>query len=78
MISAREYADRRKRLDHKIEFLGMDAYLVSSRESIYYLTGASYIPEERPFFMLKLNLNKKLFLIPEKALPAIAGFLILS
>jgi Xaa-Pro aminopeptidase len=65
MISAREYADRRKRLDQKIGSLGVDAYLVSSRESIYYLTGASYIPEERPFFMILFPKGSPLLIVPK-------------
>lgn len=65
MISAREYADRRTRLDQKIGSLGLTAYLVSSRESIYYLTGASYVPEERPFFMIIIPERSPLLIVPK-------------
>ncbi|MBN1661276.1 MAG: aminopeptidase P family protein [Anaerolineae bacterium] len=31
---------------------GLDAFLVSAQDSIYYLTGVVYVPLERPFFIL--------------------------
>ncbi len=65
MISAREYADRRTQLEHKIESMRLSAYLVSSRESIYYLTGASYVPEERPFFMLIIPEHSPILIVPK-------------
>ena len=65
MISAKEYADRRQLLEHKIEALGLLAYLVSSRESIYYLTGASYVPEERPFFMIIIPEQPPILIVPK-------------
>ena len=65
MISTKEYADRRRLLEHKIGVLGLSAYLVSSRESIYYLTGASYVPEERPFFMIIIPEHPPKLIVPK-------------
>ena len=42
MIELEEYRQRRTRLQEQIVQNSLDAYLVSSEESIYYLTGASY------------------------------------
>ncbi len=39
-------------LQRRIAIEGLDALLVSTQDSIYYLTGASYIPLERPFFII--------------------------
>ncbi len=47
-----DYASRMRMLQRKIRDAGLDAYLVSEQGSIYYLTGASYKPLERPFFIL--------------------------
>lgn len=47
-----DYEARKNSLKKKIRELALDAYLVSSQDSIYYLTGASYKPIERPFFII--------------------------
>ena len=48
-----EYRQRRvKRLQEKVGELGLDAMLVTSQDAIYYLSGASYTPVERPFFII--------------------------
>ncbi|MEE4261845.1 MAG: Xaa-Pro peptidase family protein [Desulfobacteraceae bacterium] len=52
MITIEEYELRRSRLQKEIAQNSLDAYLVSSEDSIYYLTGASYKPLERPFFIV--------------------------
>ena len=52
MINAEEYNNRRNKLQQAVAQQGLDAFLVSGEESIYYLTGASYKPLERPFFMI--------------------------
>lgn len=48
----RDYARRIAALQQLVEQNGLDAFLVTSQESIYYLTGASYKPLERPFFIV--------------------------
>jgi Xaa-Pro dipeptidase len=50
MISKSEYSERLKRLQERMTDL--DVFIVTSRESIYYLTGAGFEPLERPFFLL--------------------------
>lgn len=52
MISAQEYRERMARLQKKVSDQEIDVFLVSQEESIYYLTGVSYRPLERPFFIL--------------------------
>jgi Xaa-Pro dipeptidase len=51
-ISAAEYQDRMSRLQQSVAAEGLDLFLVSAEESILYLTGVSYTPLERPFFIL--------------------------
>ena len=43
---------RVSRLQEKVGELGLDAMLVTSQDAIYYLSGASYTPVERPFFII--------------------------
>lgn len=52
MIARSEYLERMLRLRQRVAGAGLDAFLVSSEDSIYYLTGVSYRPLERPFFIL--------------------------
>lgn len=65
MIHNTEFAERRSELADRINDLELDALLVSSRESIYYLTGASYVPEERPFFILIHPEKNPVFIVPK-------------
>ena len=48
----KEYPGRIKKLQKRIRDAGLDAFIVSSRESIYYLCGASFDPIERPFLII--------------------------
>ena len=52
MITQKEYQNRRTILSSTVSERALDAFLVSSEENIYYLTGASYKPLERPFFIV--------------------------
>jgi len=52
MITKQEYLDRMTCLQQQVAAHGLDAFLVSAEESIYYLTGVSYRPLERPFFIV--------------------------
>jgi len=52
MIKKHEYLDRMKKLQDSISKINLDAFLVTSQDSIYYLTGVTYIPLERPFFII--------------------------
>lgn len=47
-----DYEARMKDLMRKLRESALDAYLVTSQDSIYYLTGATYKPIERPFFIV--------------------------
>jgi Xaa-Pro dipeptidase len=51
-IPSTEYRDRLDRLRRTIRGAGLDLFIVSSFESIYYLTGTGFEPLERPFFLL--------------------------
>lgn len=51
-ITEREYAERLIRLQTEVARAELSAYLVSSFDNIYYLTGACYEPLERPSFFL--------------------------
>ena len=44
--------ERVKRLQNYVSEQGLDAMLVTSQDAIYYLSGASYTPVERPFFII--------------------------
>lgn len=52
MITRAEYQQRVEKLQRRVAENELDAFLVSSEESIYYLTGVSYRPLERPFFII--------------------------
>jgi len=52
MIARQEYIDRMLKLQKKVADEALDAFIVSGEESIYYLTGISYRPLERPFFII--------------------------
>ncbi len=51
-IKKQEYVERMKRLQASVSGSGLDAFLVTAQDSIYYLTGVTYSPMERPFFIL--------------------------
>ena len=51
-MEEREYRERMERLQNAVKQSGADVFLVTGQESIYYLTGASYKPMERPFFIV--------------------------
>ena len=47
-----DYSARLKRLQAIMRAEGLDAFVVSTQDGIYYLSGAAYQPVERPFFIL--------------------------
>ena len=51
-IEEAEYQGRLAHLRLKVAEASMDYLLVSSFDSIYYLTGAGFEPLERPFFLI--------------------------
>jgi Xaa-Pro dipeptidase len=64
VIERQEFLDRMARLRRAVADAGLDAYVVSGEESIYYLTGVSYRGFERPFFILVRPEGKSALLVP--------------
>ena len=64
MISRQEYLDRMQKLQRKVAASEIDAFLVATEESIYYLSGVSYRPLERPFFILVRPQGGAALLVP--------------
>lgn len=65
MITETSYEERRNHCERLVVEAGLDGFLVGSREGIYYLTGASYVPEERPFFILLRPGKETALIVPE-------------
>jgi Xaa-Pro aminopeptidase len=60
-IKKQEYIGRMKRLQESIRQNELEAFLITAQDSIYYLTGVTYAPLERPFFiMVRPNANSTL------------------
>ena len=51
-ISPEEHCQRLKGLQRKVKERELDMFIVTSFESIFYLTGAVFEPLKRPFFLL--------------------------
>ena len=64
MIETQEYIERMKRLQNKVQENDLDAFLVTAQDSIYYLTGVTYVPLERPFFILIKPEDNSVLLAP--------------
>jgi Xaa-Pro dipeptidase len=64
MITKFEYLERINRLQKKVSENGLDAFIVSGEGSIYYLTGVSYFPLERPFFIIVKPGTLPVLLVP--------------
>lgn len=64
MIAHQEYVERMTRLRQRVAEAGLETFLVSSEDSIYYLTGVSYRPLERPFFILVRPSALAVLLVP--------------
>ena len=64
MISKEEHHERMKKLQGIIRGKDLDAFLVTSQDSIYYLTGVTYVPLERPFFLLVYPDRESVLLTP--------------
>jgi len=52
MISKQEYVERMAKLQEQVAAGSLDAFIITGTDSIYYLTGISYLPFERPFFII--------------------------
>ena len=64
LIAAEEFQARMSRLQQGIGEAGLDLFVVSAEESILYLTGVSYTPLERPFFILVRPRGEPELLVP--------------
>jgi Xaa-Pro dipeptidase len=64
-IECQEYLERQTRLQESVAKAELDLFLVSSFESIYYLTGAGFEPLERPFFLLVRPDHDSTLLVPK-------------
>jgi len=79
MITDQEFTERMVRLQEAVSHQQLDVFLVSQEESIYYLTGVSYRPLERPFFILVWPDRPAELLVPAleeehlKAAPNVGG-----
>lgn len=63
-IGPGEYGERVAGLQERVAAEGLDLFLVSAEESIQYLTGISYTPLERPFFILVRPREEPELLVP--------------
>lgn len=60
-----EYRHRLESLQGAVRRAGLDMFIVSAFESIYYLTGAGFEPLERPFFLLVRPDQAATLLVPK-------------
>lgn len=72
-VSANEFRERMSRLQQSVAAEGLDLFIVSSEESIYYLTGISYKPLERPFIILVRPGGEPEMLVPVMERDHLAG-----
>lgn len=64
-ISDDEYRRRLESLQTSVAEAGLDLFIVSALDSIYYLTGAGFEPLERPFFLLIRARQAPILLVPK-------------
>jgi Xaa-Pro dipeptidase len=64
MIQKSEFLERMRKLQDQVHKNNLDAFLVTAQDSIYYLTGVTYVPLERPFFILVRPVHDAILLAP--------------
>ncbi len=64
MITRQEYLDRMASLQELVRRHDLQAFLVTAQDSIYYLTGVTYVPMERPFFIIVRPQGENALLTP--------------
>ncbi|MFC2173524.1 M24 family metallopeptidase [Acidobacteriota bacterium] len=64
-ISPGEYRNRLKALQEKVQQEGLDLFIVSTFDNLYYLTGAGFEPLERPFFLVVWPEKPSCLLVPK-------------
>ena len=52
MITKEEYLERYKKIQTRCKGEGLDAFLITSDDNLYYMTGKSCMPFERPFVVI--------------------------
>ena len=52
MTDPQKYRERLTKLQAKLAESDLPAFLVTAQDSIYYLTGVTYVPLARPFFLV--------------------------
>jgi Xaa-Pro aminopeptidase len=60
----KELATRIGRMQDELRRRGLDAYVVSTEENIWYLTNLVYKPEERPFFIVVRASGRPTLIVP--------------
>jgi len=61
----KELIQRISLLQDTIKSCNLDAYIVTAEEDIWYLTGITYRPEERPFFIIIVPQQKPMLIVPK-------------
>ena len=64
-ISSEEYRRRLESLQPSVAEAGLDLFIVSAFDNLYYLTGAGFEPLERPFFLLIRPRQAPILLVPK-------------
>ena len=64
-ITRDEYLIRLEGLQAGVQAAGLDLFVVSALDSLYYVTGAGFEPFERPFFLLVRPRQSPLLLVPK-------------
>jgi Xaa-Pro dipeptidase len=64
-ISTNEYRGRLESLQASVAAAGLDLFIVSAFDSLFYLTGAGFEPLERPFFLLVGPREAPILLVPK-------------
>ena len=64
MIPKEEFRERLTTLQGLVAESSLDVFVVTAEESIYYLTGVSYKPLERPFFIIVRPRMSPVLLVP--------------
>jgi len=64
-VLRQELCERIRRLQQEVDDQGFDCYVVASEDNIWYLTGITYKPEERPFFIVISSKEKPVLIVPK-------------
>ena len=65
MIGVEEYTGRIDRVRTRCREEGLDAFLATSGDNLYYLTGKSFMPFERPFILIIRAEGEPTFIVPQ-------------